>query len=241
MATEELQALVAEDEVAMAQAPRLPAASGDESSAEFHLQACLRAVDRLDAKNLEAAFSQAAVSLTRAALVEQLMVPLMQRIGDLWGDGSLRVAHEHMASAIVRSFLGNMDGSFEGPDSAPHLIVTTPTGQRHELGALIAVTTAASLGWRVTYLGPDLPAEEIAATVHQTNAKAVALSVIYPPDDPHLRNELKKIRQLIPDHVPIIVGGRAAEAYAPVLDEVRAERITDMHAFRNRLTSLRYE
>jgi methanogenic corrinoid protein MtbC1 len=133
-----------------------------------------------------------------------------------------------------------MNGTFETPDTAPHLIITTPAGQRHEFGALIAVTTAATQGWRVTYLGPDLPAEEIAATVQQTKAKAVALSVIYPPDDPHLRNELQKIRQLIPKEVPILVGGRAVNAYSKLFDEIGAVRIPDMQAFRSKLESLRF-
>jgi methanogenic corrinoid protein MtbC1 len=211
LSTEELVALVREDEAAVAQAPRPLPPTGEESSADFHLQACMGAVERMDARSLEAAFSQAAIYLSRPVLIERLMVPLMQRIGDLWGVGSLRVAQEHLASAIVRTFLGNMNGTFEAPDTAPHLIITTPAGQRHEFGALIGVTIAAAQGWRVTYLGPDLPAEEIAATVRQTKAKAVALSVIYPPDDPHLRNELKKLRQLISEEVPLLVGGRAAD------------------------------
>jgi methanogenic corrinoid protein MtbC1 len=132
-----------------------------------------------------------------------------------------------------------MNGTFEAPDTAPHLIITTPAGQRHEFGALIGVTIAAAQGWRVTYLGPDLPAEEIAATVRQTKAKAVALSVIYPPDDPHLRNELKKLRQLISEEVPLLVGGRAADAYSAVLEEIGAMRIPDMQAFRRKLEVLR--
>lgn len=240
LSTEELATLATEDEAAIAQAPRPSLSAGGEPSADFHLQACLAAVDRMDARGLESAFSQAAIALSRTVLIEQLMVPLMQRIGDLWCVGSLRVAQEHLASAIVRNFLGNMNGTFEAPDTAPHLIITTPAGQRHEFGALIAVTTAAAQGWRVTYLGPDLPAEEIAATIQQTKARAVALSIIYPPDDPHLRNELQKIGQLIPKEVPILVGGRAANAYSELFDEIGAVRISDMQAFRSKLGSLRF-
>ncbi len=224
----------------MAQAPSPQLSTSDESSVDTHLQACLAAVERMDAKGLEAAFSQAAISLSRTVLVEQLIVPLMQKIGELWSEGSLKVAEEHIASAVVRSFLGNMNRTVESASTAPHLIVTTPSGQRHEFGALIALTTAASQGWRVTYLGPDLPAEDIAATVKQTNAKAVALSVIYPPDDPHLANELQKIRQLVPDQVPILVGGRAASAYGEVFDEIGISVVPSMQEFRKKLEDLRF-
>ncbi len=107
-------------------------------------------VAQLSAGELEALVTEdkAAIALSRTVLIEQLMVPLMHKVGDFWGVGSLRIAQEHMASAIVRNVLGNMNGTFETPGAAPHLIVTTPSGQRHEFGALIAVTTAAALSWR---------------------------------------------------------------------------------------------
>ena len=49
-------------------------------------------------------------------------------------------------------------------------------------------------GWHVTYLGPDLPPEEIAAAAIQSGARAVALSIVYPPDDPLLMDDLAVLR-----------------------------------------------
>lgn len=37
-------------------------------------------------------------------LLDKLLMPLMQKIGDLWQRGELRPIHEHMATAVVRSF-----------------------------------------------------------------------------------------------------------------------------------------
>ena len=67
---------------------------------------------------------------------------------------------------------------------APVLVVATPAGQVHELGALLVGATAANLGWQVTYLGASLPAAEIAGAAQQRRARAVALSLVYPEDDP---------------------------------------------------------
>ena len=103
----------------------------------------------------------------------------------------------------------------------------------------MAVATAASQGWQQTYLGPDLPAEDIAAAVEQTQAMAVALSIVFPGDDPLVKSELRKLRQLIPAGVPIFVGGRAAENYRDVFDEIGAVRVPDMPAFRTILEELR--
>jgi len=148
------------------------------------------------------------------------------------------VAHEHLASASVRNFLGSMRASDMIPETAPAILITTPAGQLHEIGALLAATVAASEGWRVTYLGPNLPAEEIAGAALQEQARAVGLSIVYPGDDPHLAGELVKLRRALGPEVAILVGGRAASGYRDVLERIAAahvETLADLPEQLNRL------
>ncbi|NIP80239.1 MAG: transcriptional regulator, partial [Gemmatimonadetes bacterium] len=42
------------------------------------------------------------------------------------------------------------------------MLVATPAGDRHEIGALLVAAAALGTGWDVVYLGADLPASEIA-------------------------------------------------------------------------------
>lgn len=213
--------------------------SADSSAAELFLDESLAAIKRLDAGALEEILSRAAMSLSRPDLMGRLLEPLMNRIGDMWQDGTLRIAHEHLASAVVRSFLGNIVTNQDPPPSAPVMVITTPAGQNHEMGALIAASAALTEGWNVTYLGPNLPAEEIAAVAEQNGARAVALSIVYPPDDPRLGGELEKLRRLLPQDVIILAGGRAAEAYTAALDGIDAVRIANIPDFRKQLIALR--
>ena len=163
----------------------------------------------------------------------------MHRIGDLWHQGALRPIHEHMASAVVRSFLGGLHNAYRPEVSAPHLVVTTPARQHHELGALIVAATAAGEGWQVTYLGPELPPEEIAAAALQKGARAVALSITYPPDDPNLIDDLRRLRRLLGTDTALLVGGRASMAYGHALNEIGANRIDDLSSLRRELELLR--
>jgi methylmalonyl-CoA mutase cobalamin-binding subunit len=163
----------------------------------------------------------------------------MQRIGELWQHGELRPVHEHMASSVVRSFVGSLRAAYHSTSTAPHLLVTTPAGQLHELGALIAAASAASDGWQVTYLGADLPAEEIAAAAVQKGAKAVALGIVYPPDDALLPEEIRRLRRLLPRTTELIVGGRAAASYSAVLEETDARRVESLREMREELELLR--
>jgi methylmalonyl-CoA mutase cobalamin-binding subunit len=144
-----------------------------------------------------------------------------------------------MASSVVRSFIGGMHGAYHPEVSAPHVVVTTPARQRHELGALLAAATAAGEGWQVTYLGPDLPPEEIAAAALQKGARAVALSITYPPDDPMLIDDLRRLRRLLGPRTALLVGGRACPAYSPILQEIGGVVVEDLAGLREALHSLR--
>lgn len=242
LSDDELRALIDEE---AAREPDRPAAdllrvpgSGDGTS-EPLLALCLSAAQRLDVRELEMQIERASVVLSRTALLEKLLVPLMQRVGDLWHQGILRTVHEHLTSAVVRSFIGGMNGNYAAHGTAPQLVVTTPSRQQHELGALVAAAMAAAEGWQVTYLGPDLPPQEIAAAALQRGARAVALGLTYPPDDPLLVEDLKRLRRLLPQGTELIVGGRAAGAYAATLDEIGARRVEDFDGLRRELQALR--
>ena len=237
LSTEELETLVATDEAAAAAAPRGPGSSRARASRDSHLAACLDAVKNLDGDGLEAALSGAAVALGTPELTRKVLVPLMQTLGDDWRDGKVRVFEEHLASSMVRSVLGALRVAQTPEPGAPELIVTTPSGQVHELGALMAASMAASQGWKVTYLGPNLPAEEIVAAVERRGARAVALSVVFPADDARLYDELRRLRRLLPDRVPILAGGRASDGLDRVVPEIRL--VDDLSTLLDTLEELR--
>jgi len=54
-----------------------------------------------------------------------------------------------------------------------------------------------------------------------------------------LKQELKKFKQLLPDEVSIIVGGRAANGYLEVLDEISAIVVKDSRHLRLELEAIR--
>jgi MerR family transcriptional regulator, light-induced transcriptional regulator len=203
------------------------------------LAQCVEAVQRLDARALERLLGQATMKMSHTAIIETLIVPLTERIGTLWQDGTMRPAHEHLATAVIRSFIANIADAYQPEDSAPRMIVTTPAGQWHELGALVVTATAAAQGWRVTYLGPNLPADDIAAAATQTGASVVALSIVYPGDDPNVGHELRKLRRALGTQVTLLVGGRTAGNYQRVIEEVSAIRINDIPQLRLELEALR--
>lgn len=217
--------------------PPVPAPAVMPTSTSF--DACLNAIERLDAADLEAALMRARVMLSHLAFLDTLVVPLMRHIGDSWHNGTLRAVHEHLAYAVLRTLLGSLVITRSVPASAPHLVVSTPVGQFHELGALVAASIASMEGWGVTYLGANLPAEDLAVAVQQHHARGVLLSIAYPPDDLHLGQELTMLQRYLSPDVTIFVGGRAAEHYQEVLQSIGAIRPLHWNDFRSHLESIR--
>ena len=206
---------------------------------EADLHACfqesLKAIQSLNAVQLENILLDAAVSFSQPVILENLILPLIQNVGVSWQNGVLRIYHEHLATTVIRKFLLDQLSATRIPPSAPGMIVTTPAGQTHELGALIAALIAATQGWNVTYLGANLPVEDIAAAIKEKNAQSLLLSLVYPLKDPKLEKELSRLRQLIGKEISIIVGGRAVNSYLPVLQSINAFIFTDYSQLRQHL------
>ncbi len=241
MSTGELETLLADDAAsarAMAVTPgsaHAPRGTGPEG----YVAACLSAVRELDTGALQTSIAQAALELPRLPLMQDVLLPLLRRIGDAWRAGTLRIAHEHLASAAVRSELGRLLAAQDAPATAPGLLAATPAGQAHELGALVAAVTAASQGWRASYLGANLPAEEIAAAARITRSTVVALSIIHPPDDPRLHDELRRLGSLLPSGTATILGGAAVGAYEKTWSGTDATHLDGMEQLATALERLR--
>ena len=241
LSTEELLELIGRDGTVVRSAAIAKEDVSQETSLHFYIASCIAAVKRFEMQALESTLFAASVAFSQPVFLEKLITPLMQEIGEQWKAGILRIGHEHLATAVVRTLLGNMYQGFDISAALPNLVIATPQGQFHEIGALIAGTTAVSQGWQVTYLGPNLPAEEIVGCAAQNSAKAVGLSITYPTDDPHLANELRKLRRGIQEHVALFVGGSGASGYDPVINAIGAVRINDIPTFRAELEGLRVE
>jgi len=192
--------------------PDTKGARPSESSVADVAAAALRATRRLDAAELQTTLERAAVTLGVPEFLDEVVAPVLEEIGRGWRERSVSVAQEHLATAVFRRVLGWLLGVYEIEGAAPRLVVATPPGQVHELGALMVAVSAAAEGWAVTYLGPDLPVADLVSAAAETDAHAVAISVVYVPDDRDVAADLREIRAGLPARVPLLLGGAAAPA-----------------------------
>jgi DNA-binding transcriptional MerR regulator/methylmalonyl-CoA mutase cobalamin-binding subunit len=217
LGTEELTQLVREDEAARQRAVRweeraVPASVGEDVDRALELA---RAVD---APGLESLLRRTAAALGVPVFLDALVAPLLRRMGEEWEAGRLAVAQEHLATAIVQRVLEGIIHFLVAPHGAPNLLLATLAGDHHKMGALLAATAAAAEGWRVTYLGPDLPAGEIATAAVAAGARVVGVSIVRVVEPERVLTELRTVRTRLPVSVPLLAGGAGAVALAPALD-----------------------
>ncbi len=238
--TDRLRVLISQDELPRPTAanPSPTAASAVNAPADLVAEALL-AVEAMDSVRLEKVLDRGSVELGQLRLLSDVIVPLVSRIGEAWRSGALKVAHEHVASSCIRTFLGQMARPIALHPGAPVLVATTPSGQLHELGAVLVAAAATHGGWRVVCAGVSLPSEEIVSVALAQSAKAVALSIVHPEDDPSLSGELRRLRRLLPAGVQIVVGGRASSGYQAVLSEIGALRVGNLSELAEVLDQLR--
>jgi MerR family transcriptional regulator, light-induced transcriptional regulator len=151
----------------------------------------------------------------------------------------LTASMEHFTSAALRDYLAQRVQSMQLTASAPRLVVGTPIGQLHEMGAVISAALARKAGWQVTYLGPSLPAEELVHACLRNQAQVLVLSIIYPLDDDALRQDLNRLSKLRPESLEIVMGGPNLLFYEEVIAKMKARVITDFTAFTPALRDLR--
>lgn len=239
LSTDKLRELSKETQASRATTSSAARERAETATHSEFLGKCVTAVKSLDSRALKETLKRAGIELGSQGLLVRVVAPLAQAIGELWRDGTITAAHEHFASEIIRVFLGHTTAAFPGTDRAPVIVVATPAGQIHELGALLVSASAANLGWHVTYLGAGLPAAEIAGAARQKRARAVALSLVYPEDDPRLEGELIQLHEFLPSDVILIVGGRAMPAYHDVLEKIGASQVNDLTQLSLMLDDLR--
>ncbi|MEJ2719788.1 MAG: cobalamin-dependent protein [bacterium] len=236
----ELKALVEEDRRAPGRSERAGRGDDAEVDSPRYLERALDAVVQYDGEALERTVAVAALTMDPSEFRRGFIEPLLDEIGERWMHGELRIVQEHMASAVVKAFLEALrKRSFDG--SRPKIVVTTPAGQTHEMGALMAASVAEEAGWAAVYLGANLPADEIVEAARRLGARAVAVSVTYDGgnDAPALEDEIRTIGRSLGPEIALIVGGRAAERFADAVGGSGGMVVGDLEEFRHRIERIR--
>jgi len=234
LSTPELIALLGESE---ADGEGGEAEERDESTAT--IDACVAAAEVLDDGRLHSLLQRAVVRMRPQAFVTEVAGPLLRRVGELWHEGEWTPAQEHLVSVTVRRALQFMLSSYASEPDAPLLVTTTLAGEQHELGAMLAGVVAADEGWRVLFLGPDLPASDIARVAATRRAAAVAVSLVNVDGNGARADTVRALKSAMPGEITLIVGGRGVTEFVErTVHAIGGSAVGDFDSLRRTLRAL---
>lgn len=182
----------------------------------------VKAAGELDADAIAQALDDAFVAVSAEAALEWVVAPAAVEIGALWEAGRIGVASEHLASSLFRERALRALEAARRRASGPLVVMACLPGEQHELGLLLVALRAARAGFRVVYLGPSLPLEDLDRVCERLAPDVVALSACL--DDVLLAHSAR-LEKLIRarDAVRFVIGGQAAPRRRARLERAGAQ------------------
>jgi MerR family transcriptional regulator, light-induced transcriptional regulator len=187
----------------------------------------------LDAPGFERMLRRSLALMGVPSFLETVATALVRHTGEDRTAGRLAAGTEHLVAVTLRRVLEGIMPALHVPSDAPNLLLATPAGDRHEIEAVMAAAAAAAEGWCVTYLGPGVPASEIAAAATNVSARAVGVTVPRVGGHDFLLGELRALQFRLSPGVPLLVGGTGARPLAVDLQRAGIhviENLADLRA-----------
>jgi methanogenic corrinoid protein MtbC1 len=150
--------------------------------------------------------------LGESAIYDRVIRPVLQMVGDLWADGHISVAQEHLATSITMRVLVLQREAFRlaRQRSSHRVLLAAAQGELHVVGLEMAASLLRNAGYEVRLFGADLPVAEIAAAVDMHKPVAIGFTTATMSSATNLPAAFEAARGRDPD-IGILVGGRAAE------------------------------
>jgi MerR family transcriptional regulator, light-induced transcriptional regulator len=106
----------------------------------------------------------------------RVVQPALIEVGEHWLSGKVSVAVEHFAASFVRARLDNLFHSSPHNPYGPLVVVGCAPGELHELGAMFLAVFLRRSGYRVVYLGQNVPLDSLIGMLRTLQPRAVCIS-----------------------------------------------------------------
>lgn len=149
-----------------------------------------------------------------SVLYQRVIAPAMHELGRLWEAGAITVADEHLATALTYRVLAAIRSLelFEGEESTPPrpcALMAAVQGEQHALGLRMAADLLEDRGYRVAYLGADVPNDTLLEAVRASSPDLLGLSATMPESARRLEEVVGAVAREWP-RLPVIVGGQSS-------------------------------
>ncbi len=157
-------------------------------------------------------------------LYMKVIQPALYEIGRLWEERRLSVAQEHLATTISHLALAQLYAHLASqPDNGKLALVACAEGEFHALGAQMLADLLDMAGFRVRFLGANVPIASLIATVRAESPHLLALSATLTANVEVLRQAIIGVRAAVGPRVVLAAGGQALAAAHVMPHELGAD------------------
>jgi DNA-binding transcriptional MerR regulator len=199
----------------------------------------LDGVFNFDEAALDSVYNEAMSLYPVDVVTRQLLLPLLEKLGQRWMTSSTGVAEEHFFSTFMRNKLGaRFHHRNQQNTGGPLLIAACLPGEHHEFGLLLFSLTAHARGYRLILLGSDMPLGQLAEVAKRSNSDGIVLSGAVDIDPLQLHDNLQQV--ITDSGIPVWVGGKTSEKFREEIESAGAhaigfDLIVGLHAINKRL------
>ena len=132
---------------------------------DSHIENLVVAMIEMDEAKFEKLLNQAIIKEGFENMVFKVLYPFFEKIGLLWQAGSINPAHEHFISNLVKQKIYVAIDSIPVPsgNDTKKFLLFLPEWDLHDLGLLVYNYILKSRGFKVIFLGPNVPEDDIYA------------------------------------------------------------------------------
>jgi MerR family transcriptional regulator, light-induced transcriptional regulator len=131
------------------------------------------------------------------AFYDKLLKPVMYEVGDLWVQGKIDAATEHVCSNTANGLIKVINERTANP-TKPNLqcklLICTPEGKLHNLGCNVIESFLLSKGFKDYYASSSVPADSIIRYIKDLQPDIILVSITLNENIKPARRLIRKIR-----------------------------------------------
>lgn len=208
------------------------------AASQTFAQQILAAAENYRPDECDQVLSMALALLPLSEVVNEVLSPVLLEVGERWHAGTFTIAQERLVTSCVRKQVGSVLDTYNRIANGPLVVLTTLTGERHELGILMCALLASSKGLRCQYLGPDVPPGDVAVYCEKVGAAAVTLSFVLTENVLQSTHELQELARRMQPSIEIWVGGIATKEFRIEQLPARCRVLADYTSFERQVEVL---
>ena len=143
-------------------------------------------------------------------IYDELILNVLNRIGDLWSNNKLSIADEHTMTETIRNVMYRIHSeiSKNNVKIPKKVICMTLTNDEHEIPLVMIQSILDEINIPSTNLGPNIPVPEIESKIQVVNPTHLIISSNYVLDTDTFNSEISQLLQIChKNDIEILIGG----------------------------------